>query len=201
MFRRLPRPGPDGNEYERSCLSCLKKPKPTAAAPLDAPTTTHEEASHAPFEEHEPSSASQQRPVSQQECGSSYQVIGGTSTANNTDNNMDSSSDPTRWTLGDALRSDYMYRISQLTDEIREVVDAPPRTSEKFGSLLPHYKEFIRIYDYHNGCNSFYAPMATFGKDYFLENRGSTFQAMQSSSIHTTTTLHKFYVLPQIKFE
>ncbi|KAG9186455.1 hypothetical protein G6011_09563 [Alternaria panax] len=167
MFRRLPTPGPDGNEYERSCLSCLKKPKPTGEAPLDAPTTTLE-ASHAPFIQPDSNSASQQRPVSHEECSSSYQVMGEISPAENTD----SRSDLARWMLGDALRLDYMCRISQLTDEIREVVDAPSRTSEKFGSLLPHYKQFIRTYNYHDGCNGFYAPMATFGKDCFLEKHG-----------------------------
>jgi hypothetical protein len=116
------------------------KLKPTAAAPLGAPTATHE-ASHAPFIEHDENSASQQRTVSQEECSSSYQVIEGTSTAGNTDNNTDSSLNPARWTLGDALRVDYMSRISQLTDEILEVIDAPSRTSEKFGSLLQYYKD------------------------------------------------------------
>ena len=199
-FHHLPRPGPDGNEYERSCRFCLKKLKPTATAPPGAPTTTHN-ASHAPFVEHGPNDASQQRSISEEEHSSSYHVIEETIIVDSTDNNTNYSSNSARWTLGDALRFDYTSRIAQLTNEICEVVDAPSRTPEKFGSLLPHYKEFIRIYNYHNGCNSFYAPMATFGKDYFLENRGSTFQAMQSSSIHTTTTLHKFYVLPQIKFE
>jgi hypothetical protein len=116
-FRRLPRRDLDGNEYERSCLSCLKKPNPMAAAPLGAPTASHE-ASHAPFIEHDENSANQQRPVSQEECSSSHQVIKRTSTAGNTDNNMDSSSNPARWTLGDALRLDYTSRISQLTNEI-----------------------------------------------------------------------------------
>jgi hypothetical protein len=153
-FRRLLRPDPDGNEYERSCLSCLKKPKPTAAAPLAAPAATPE-ASHTPFIEHDESS--------------SYQVIDETSTAGNVDNNTDSSPNPARWTLGDALRLDYTSQISQLTSEILEVIDAPSRTSEKFGSLLQYYKEYLRIYDHHNGRNGFYAPMATFGKDYFPE--------------------------------
>jgi hypothetical protein len=166
-FRRLPRPGPDGNEYERSCLPCLKKPKPMAAAPLGAPTATHE-ASHAPSIEHDENSASQRRTVSQDECSSSYQVIEETSTADNTD----SSPNPTRGTLGDALRLDYMSPISQLTNEILEVIDAPSRTSEKFGSLLQYYKEYLRIYNHHNGCNGFYAPMATFGKDYLPEQHG-----------------------------
>ncbi|KAF1347380.1 hypothetical protein EJ07DRAFT_160342 [Lizonia empirigonia] len=170
-FCRLPRPDPDGNEYERSCLSCLKKLNPTAAAPLGAPTATHE-ASHAPLIEHDPNSAGPQRPVSQEECSSSYQDSEEISTAGSTDNNTDGSSNAARWTLGDALRFDYTSRIFQLTDEIREVVDAPSRTSEKFGLLLPHYKEFLRIYNYHNGCNGFYAPMATFGKNYFLEQHG-----------------------------
>jgi hypothetical protein len=166
-FCRLPRLGPDGNEYERSCLFCLQKPKPTAAAPLGAPTATPEASI-----EHDETSPSQQRTVSQDECCSSYQVIEETSTAGNTDNNTDSSPNPARWTLGDALRLDYISRISQLTNEILEVIDAPSRTSDKFGSLLQYYKEYLRIYNHHAGCNGFYAPMATFGKDYFPEQHG-----------------------------
>ena len=131
-FRRLLRADPDGNEYERSCLSCLKKLNPTAVAPLGAPTATHE-ASHAPLIEHDPNSASPQRPVSQEECSSSYQDIEEISTAGSTENNTDGSSNAARWTLGDALRLDYTSRISQLTNEILEVVEAPSRTSEKFG--------------------------------------------------------------------
>jgi hypothetical protein len=142
-----------------------------AAAPLGVPTGTHE-ASHAPSIEHDENSASQQRTVSQDECNSSYQVIEETSTAGNTENNTDSSPNPARWTLGDALRLDYMSRISQLTNEILEVIDAPSRTLERFGSLLQYYKEYLRIYNHHNGCNGLYAPMATFGKDYLPEQHG-----------------------------
>ncbi|KAI0570192.1 hypothetical protein Alg130_11324 [Pyrenophora tritici-repentis] len=167
-FRRLPRADPDGNEYERSCLSCLKKLNPTAVAPLGAPTATHE-ASHAPSIEHDPNSASPQRPVSQEECSSSYHDIEEISTAGSTENNTDGSSNAARWTLGDALRLDYTSRISQLTNEILEVVEAPSRTSEKFGSLLQYYKEYLRIYNHYNGCDGFYTPMATFGKDCFPE--------------------------------
>lgn len=158
-------------KYERSCLSCLKKPKPTAAAPLGAPTATYE-ASHAPFIEHDKNSTSPQRTVSQKECNSSYRVIEETSTTGNTDDNTDSSSNSPRWTLGDALRLDYRSRISQLTNEILEVVEAPSRTSEKFGSLLQYYREYLRIFNHYSGCDGFYAPMATFGKDCFPEQHG-----------------------------
>jgi hypothetical protein len=94
-----------------------------------------------------------------------------TSTAGNTGTNTDSSPNPARWTLGDALRSDYTSRISQLTNEILEVIDAPSRTPEKFGSLLQYYKEYIRIYNHHDGSNGLYASMATFGRGYLQEQR------------------------------
>jgi hypothetical protein len=82
-----------------------------------------------------------------------------------------------------------MSRISQLTNEILEVINAPSRTSKKFGSLLQYYKEYLRICNHHNGCNGFYAPMVTFGKDYLpKQHRFNLLDDAELKHPHDNTT-------------
>jgi hypothetical protein len=199
-FRRLPRPGPDGNEYERSCLSCLKKPKPTAAAPLGAPTATHE-APHAPSIEHDETSASQQRTVGQEECSSSYQVIEETSTAGNTD---------TTRTVAPTLLSGRLVMLFAWT-----ICPESPNSRMRFlrsSMLLQRRRRSLA-----HCCNTTKSTSVSttiimvvmdsmhrwllLEKGTFQSNTDSTFQVVQSSNTRTTTPLHKFYVLPQMSFE
>jgi len=190
-FRRLLTPAPDGNPYERSCLSCLNIPQPTAVAFLTAPTETNREALAAVSVEPNAESARQQGIASRQASG----------TSNGDTRESDDITDERR-SLDSRSGSNAPYAdfVAQLTKEIAQVVEHCPTWLHKSDPLMRHYHEYIRIYNHHEGGDGLYASMATFGKDLELTQPQETeaAQVLCASAQQLRTATDRAAGLPDI---